>query len=55
MPYTRLNPTIGPGDYQSRAPPMRKTRNSLRMLVLLLYLGTDGTRIVSPERGMRKC
>ena len=42
------------GDYQSRMPPMRKTRNSLRMWVLLV-LGTDGTRIVSPERGIRKC
>ena len=33
---------------------MRKTLNSLRMLWVLLFSGTDGTRIVSPEWGMRK-
>jgi hypothetical protein len=54
MPSAKLNPTMGVSDYQSRAPPMRKTLNSLRMWELL-YLGTDGSAIVSPERGMRKC
>ena len=54
MPVIRSNQRMVLGDYQSRAPPMRKTQNSLRMWVLL-DSGTDGTPIVSPDWGMRKC
>ena len=41
---------MGVSDYQSRAPPMRKTLNSLRMWELL-YLGTDGFGDRIPRTG----